>query len=133
MSDTPRTDRMFEAKHASNSVWDFARQLERELNALRESLTLTEIGLSNRENECDGFELMLKHAKAELTALRSSQMDEAKAREVLDDWIDEDGELLIIEATTASGGKWFLDDCVPYSPDQLRAIAWWMDNKGGEK
>jgi hypothetical protein len=67
----------------------------------------------------------------ELTALRSEQMTEAKAREVLGDWID--GWTLYKEDIINWPLEYYENE-VRLSSDftslQLRAIAWWMDNMG---
>ncbi len=66
---------------------------------------------------------------AELAALRASQMDEQRAREVLDGW------LICGRDDTMVGhhsGVMRLESCRSYTADQLGAVAWWMRNKGAK-
>ena len=80
----------------------------------------------------------IKTLKAELTALRSSQMTEAKAREVLgiaivneNNSLRADQPFVTYYTNQTDPPKSLLDGF--FTSLQLRAIAWWMDNMGGER
>lgn len=64
--------------------------------------------------------------RGDLDILRSEQMTEERAREVLGDRVS-GGDIIY----TIWGDGIYLDGS--YSPDELEAIAWWMRNKGVEK
>jgi len=58
-------------------------------------------------------------------------MNEAKAREILGDWIKPDGGLYCLGRYVSwhtSAPDACLDD--NFTADELEAIAWWMRNKG---
>ncbi len=88
----------------------------------------------------------VKRLVSELTALRASQMDEERAREVLGDWTTHNDGLFWIGQSDAivSWIHWHHEPHRKYpheeielgggfSPTQLEAIAWWMRNKGESK
>lgn len=97
-----------------------------ELNALRKIISeiATAIGNGSVVSEQASIEFMQeipKELALYTSKLRSSQMTEEKARAVLGAWAGEND--LNLPYT-----RYYR-----YTSLQLRAIAWWMDNMGGER
>lgn len=148
MSDTPRTDgEILMAQTGDNMVPpDFARQLERELNQLRKIVSeiATAIGNGSVVSEQASIEFMQeipKELALYTNKLRSQQMTEEKAREVLGDWVK---GIEICKDRSFNDPEYAMWRFSMYAPEcisvdglftslQLRAIAWWMDAKGGER
>ena len=76
-----------------------------------------------------GYMCQLEKVTAERDALLAAQMTEEKAREVLGGEINADGELNGW-TMSISGGEAFLSETAGFTELQLKAIAWWMENKG---
>lgn len=149
MSDTPRTDAAPIHTHEIyvrgcngiplNQQWvhvDFARQLERELNeskAQNEESVKLYVECNRRANHAES---KCADLHRELDALKSEQMTEEKARDVLGlSIINEINSLnsndpFIVYYTAQSDPKKAMLDGL-YTSLQLHSIAWWMDNKGG--
>ena len=88
------------------------------------------LALHRQENlRANRAEVELAEVTAERDALLAAQMTEEKARQVLGGWIVGGKDILVIEGTRADGTV-CLDGHAVYSADELKAIAWWMENKG---
>lgn len=105
MSDTPRTDAFRSGIYANSILLEKFEEMEHELNALR-----------------------------------SQQMTEEKAREVLGSVIDKPdySEAIIGCVYTGRFRRHTIDPKAArlngvFYAEQLRAIAWWMENMGGVK
>lgn len=140
MSDTPRTDgEILMAQTGDNMVPpDFARQLERELTALRKIVAeiATAIGNGSVVSEQASIEFMQeipKELALYTNKLRSQQMTEEKAREVLGDLISDTGIYDLGHYICWDRGSEYIVIDGPTTALQLRAIAWWMDNMGGAR
>jgi hypothetical protein len=116
----------------------YYRKLERELtavtaerNALAKELERTRLLVNTRISERDLF-------LAELNALKATQMTEEKAREVLGVLLK--GEEIDYESRNKEANWPFYCNGILiksaahlvgiFEPEQLNAIAWWMENKG---
>lgn len=106
MSDTPRTDIeveqwVLECKNQPHTDW------------------VTAFFARQLERELNAANDRINGLKVELQIAKQGEMTEEKAREVLWD----------VEWAFSDGVAWL--NHTGYTPLQLRAIAWWMDNMGG--
>jgi hypothetical protein len=78
-----------------------------------------------------GISDFTRQLERELNALRSQQMEETRARDVLGNLIDENGFDKMLFQYYPLDCVIHISEIITLSPLQLRAIAWWMDNKEG--
>jgi len=95
----------------------------------------------NPKNHADQWYVARQYFEDNLelvTATPPEQMNEQKAREVLGDWINKDDSLS--ELKIGFHVAWFPcvepETCIlngDFTAEQLKAVAWWMENKGINK